>query len=367
MTITESLPILTIEEGFNFISGHFEEPIWPRTLSTRTTEGRQILVYSREETLEWFKGAKSLDCKISAYPKYTEWNGINRQAPDFIFIDLDLSHFKSMEALNRSLRRTLKNIKEKLGNAQPTVIWSGNGYHIYLPIKAFILESENVFAEFEKPSMKFLGFVEQSLTNNKADPCHSNNLSFKNCMLRIPGSHNSKCVQRNNNVADSTTEVKIIQKWDGNKPAIKWLLRDFRRHLIQEKINNEFKKRKRSRHLTTGNIFNGNPDNSSKIRWIDILLETPISDYRKNAIWRILAPYLINIKKVSYEHAFNIIHEWLSKCNAIERVDFNRNYLIKNNLHSANRIGYLPISLDKLKMENKELYDILTAKCQDYL
>ena len=134
------------------------------------------------------KPAKFLDCKISAYPKYTEWNGINRQAPDLIFIDSDLSHFKSIEALDRALRNTLKNIKGKLDNAHPTVVWSGNGYHIYLPIKAFMLESESVFAEFEKPSMKFLQFVEQSLANNKADPCHSNNLSFKNCMLRIPGS-----------------------------------------------------------------------------------------------------------------------------------------------------------------------------------
>ena len=30
---------MTIEEGFDFILSHFEEPIWPRTISTRRTEG----------------------------------------------------------------------------------------------------------------------------------------------------------------------------------------------------------------------------------------------------------------------------------------------------------------------------------------
>lgn len=38
---------------------------------------------------------------------------------------------------------------------------------------------------------------------------------------------------------------------------------------------------------------------TNKINWMEILLQTPIDDYRKNAIALILAPYLINIKKVS--------------------------------------------------------------------
>ena len=153
---------------------------------------------------------------------------MNRQAPNFIFIDLDLSCFSSRDSLDRALRAVLKNINEKFRGAHPTVIWSGNGYHIYLSIQAFILESESVFAEFEQPSKKFLRFAEKTLTNNRADACHSSNLSFKNCLLRVPGSHNWECVERNNNRSDSTTEVRVVQKWDGNRPAINWLLRDFR-------------------------------------------------------------------------------------------------------------------------------------------
>jgi CRISPR/Cas system-associated protein Cas10 (large subunit of type III CRISPR-Cas system) len=89
--------------------------------------------------------------------------------------------------------------------------------------------------------MKFLRFAESHLSNNKADSCHGNSLSFRNCMLRIPGSHNYKRVLRNNGKADNSSEVKIIQRWNGYTPAINWLLRNFRRNIIQEKINDTFK------------------------------------------------------------------------------------------------------------------------------
>jgi hypothetical protein len=306
------------------------------------------LVYDKEEALARFKKANILDCRINAYPAYTGFGVINRQVPNFIFIDLDLSSFNSVEALDRGLGNVLRNIKEKFRSAQPTVVWSGNGYHIYLPIQAFILESESIFADFEQPSKKFLRFSEKMLTNNKADPCHSNNLSFKNCMLRVPGSHNLECVKRNNNSLGPTTEVKIIEKWDGNRPAINWLLRDFRRYLIQEKIDNSVAERKRSSPNTK--------ITSTKRLWIETLLDTSIEDYRKYAIRRIIAPYLINIRKLAYDDAFSITKNWLNNCNKIRPLDFNTNIKIKDALRAATRVAYLHIGFGELKTENPELY-----------
>jgi hypothetical protein len=46
-------------------------------------------------------------------------------------------------------------------------------------------------------------------------------------MLRIPGSINSKNGQT----------VRIGLRWNGYRPAINYLLRDFRRYLIDHKIN----------------------------------------------------------------------------------------------------------------------------------
>ena len=170
-----------------------------------------------------------MDCKISAFPSYVQWKGFNRQSPNLIFIDLDLARFKSKSklALDRALVRTLNNMKDKLNNAYPTVIWSGHGYHIYLPVEAFVLEEESIFAKFDQPSRKFIQFAEQLLSNKKSDPCHSYTMSFKNCMLRVPGSFNSK---------SGKDEVKIIQRWDGVRPRIKPLLSGLYVYLQCEEI-----------------------------------------------------------------------------------------------------------------------------------
>jgi hypothetical protein len=221
-------------EGFDYLLSHFKEPIWPRTISTKTTDKRQILVYSKEGALARFKQANWLDCRISAYPYYTEYKGINRQAPDFIFIDLDKATFKTEKAHNNALVTTLENIRQKLGG-KPTVLWSGNGYHIYQPVEAFILEEQDIFARFQKlnikPSRKFIQFAGSLLSDNKADHAHNITVSFKNCMLRIPGSINSK--------NDQT--VKLLQRWDGYRPKINPLLEDFYIYLsslrIKELIN----------------------------------------------------------------------------------------------------------------------------------
>jgi hypothetical protein len=226
------IPSCSIEEGLDFILSHFEEHIWPRTIYTKTL-GIQKLVYSKQEAIARFKQANLLACRINAYPDYTEWQGINRQAPNFIFIDLDRSNFKTDKEYKTAVNQTLKNIKEIL-RGNPTVLFTGNGVHIYLPVQAFIFEQEEIFSKFDEPSKAFLRFAEQRLTNNKSDPSH--NPSFKSRLIRIPGSYNTKCVQKNNGVADASAEVKIIQKWDEHRPNINALLYPYYIYLVDQKI-----------------------------------------------------------------------------------------------------------------------------------
>ena len=52
--------------------------------------------------------------------------------------------------------------------------------------------------------------------------------------------------------------------------------------------------------------------------WIEILLGTAIEDYRKYALWRIVAPYLVNIRKLSHQDAVSVIREWLDKCDKLK-------------------------------------------------
>jgi hypothetical protein len=227
---------IVVEQGLDFILSHFMEG-FPRTISTKTTQGRQIVVYSKEEALAKFKASNYLDCTINAYPRFVEWKGINRQPPNFIFIDLDQGRFK---LIDRVLDKTLKNICQRFNTAvYPTVIWSGHGYHIYLPVDAFVLEVESEFAKFGYPSRKFIQFAEHYLSDNKADPCHTKGQSFKNCMVRIPGTLNSK--------NGTQEEVKIIQRWNGFRPSIKPLLFRFDLYLLVSKSKEFHKKTKQQK------------------------------------------------------------------------------------------------------------------------
>jgi len=92
-----------------------------------------------------------------------------------------------------------------------------------------------------------------------------------------------------------------------------------------------------------------------------MLLQIPISDHRKYALWRIVSPYLINIRKLSHEDALSIIREWLHKCDKLKPL-VSVNDRIKPNLNAADRVGYLPISFNNLKVENRELADLISSK-----
>jgi hypothetical protein len=325
-----------ISEGLDFILCHLQGPTWPRTVSTATTYGAQVLVFSEQEAAHRFAAANMLDCRINAYPYYTQYKEINRQAPNFIFIDLDRCNFTTENELRLALDKTLKNIRY-LG-AEPTVLWSGNGYHVYLPFNAFVLEQEEVFANFDQPSKKFLRFAARHLSNDKSDPNY--NPSLKSCMVRILGSHNAKRVHN--------SEVKVIQVWNGHRLPINYLLRDFRRYLIDQKIKDMPRKRQKfCRPIQRGGY----------IQWIENLLSIAITNYRKLAIWHIFAPYLLNIRGLSPEEAHGIIMKWLKKCDKLRRLDFAPSYKIKWALNSSK--SFLPVSCEKLKIENLDFYTLL--------
>jgi Primase X len=338
---------LFVEQNLDFILGHLQNPLFPRRIMTKRL-GYQKEVLDKQSVLKYFRSSNYEDCRVNAYPSFTNFHGVNRTPPSFIITDLDLKDFGySKDKLDGALNNALKRIKDIL-DGYPTVLWTGNGYHIYQPLEGFVLEEVDIFAEFVGPTekdltSKFMEFAEDFLTNKKGDPQH--NPTINSCLIRIPGTINSKCKE----------EVKIIQKWDGYRPQINYLLRDFRRWLINEKIvQQKLSSKERGRGKSVGASRN-----NTTIPWIEKLLQTPVDDYRKFAIWRILAPYLINIKGSSIENAFTMIRDWLNKCNSLRQLDFNPNYIVKYNINSAQKAGYLPISLDKLKMENSRLHNLV--------
>ena len=343
----------TVRKGIDLMFSLLITPVqslFPRKIMTKRTNG-QVLVNSNEEMLQYFEASDFLGCRINAYPSYTEYYEM-QYAPNFIFIDLDLSTFGTIGGLQSALSETLENINNVLCGF-PTVLWTGNGYHIYLPVDAPVLEQLKQFEEFERPSSKFLRFAAHYLTNGKSD--HSHNPSFKSCLIRIPGSFNPKRKEGSN-------EVKIIQKWNGYRPPIAPLLPSFHADLVSQKMREiKLQRRIEKRNITE------NAQISTRIKWIEKLLLTPIDDYRKNTIRLILANYLINVKKVSYTDAYAAIRQWLSLCNSVKKLDFDADYLVHCALNNSARTGFKSMRFDTLKDRNTKLYGILSRKKNDHM
>ncbi len=169
---------------------------WPRMISTWKIGGEhpQILVNNKRDALKWYRATNLLDCRISAYPRYTDYY-IDRTgiAPSLLHVDIDRLQFETVEQFELASAKTRTNFQKILGS-QPTQLWTGRGHHYIQPQKGIVFEKIEDFKKFDQPSRRFMGFEERLITDNKADENHSHIVSFHNCMLRIPGSLNSRCV-----------------------------------------------------------------------------------------------------------------------------------------------------------------------------
>jgi hypothetical protein len=322
-----------VKQGTRFILSHFEgkQQLFPRKMSTALSQGRQFIIYNEEQIISECIKANFIDCRLNAYPILLNDDiAAAMQVPNIIFIDIDLSKgFESQEEaiikLNKILKKTLNIIQRKLDGCKQTVLWTGNGYHIYIILNTRPLELITELVELsDTPSEEFLRFAEFIFTNKKKDSCHAP--SFKSCLLRIPYTLNSKCIDPTTGNYIKDPEVKIIQEFNSLAiPTINnELLREFRLYLADKDIittklesikrrNNKFN---RYHSYSSANI--NRTTVPSCYRWIERLLEMPIADHRKHTIYLVLAPFLIVIEHLSFEESYSIIKDWIVKCNRIE-------------------------------------------------
>jgi hypothetical protein len=391
----ESYISMKIEDGIDFITSHFDcQSLFPRKMMTKICN-YQFSVYSKEVIAQKCMESDFMDCRINAYPEFTIWNKykIPLYPPNFIFIDLDLSTFSKCKnpnkMLDNALKKTLKkmsltfsqehshhsphspqnNIYQSYDNKKtdinPTVLWSGNGYHIYLPMNSLILDSLEPFSKENFPrlfsvhygkyrgylvSEVFLLFAKQYFTDGKADPQHRP--KYKTCLIRIPDTFNSKCIERGLSFEDS--KVKVIKKWNGFRPPIQSLTRKFWKWLIQEEIIQSSKaSNSKNSQINIHGLSTG-----FKILWIEKIMQSGIPDGRKETLRLILGPYLG--KRKTYHEAVVLLENWLDKCNKSRPldIDFNKRQRIQAAL--KNKKGFL--SLENLKIKYGWLYDAIDAE-----
>jgi hypothetical protein len=175
-------------------------------------------------------------------------------------------------------------------------------------------------------------------------------------MVRVPNSINSK----------NGKLVKVVQWWNGTRPPANGMLFWFQVHLTDEKLKYDYKHgRGLYRAIESGkeivislreSYYKNAP---REIHWIEkaILDGNGIADWRKATIHLILVPYLINVKKQVSDIAYRIIMDWLAKCNAIRKLDFNATNKVDDAIIRAfeGRTMY-PMRQDTMQSKYPEMY-----------
>ena len=294
-----------------------------------------------------YQGALWEDCRISAF-------FIGQKNPDLILIDIDAKDFDSMRAFKTALTKTVNNIKKKIGG-HPTVLWSGRGYHIIQPIDCDVdLDTIKEFAALVRDkdvNKAFLQFAAFYLSDDRKDSC--NRTSLKSCLLRVPGSHNTKCKEEK---IDS--EIKILQEWDGFRPDYKLMLGSFYSHLVAKKIEEI---QEREKYATC--VALTNTEGPQVIYWIEKLLDTTLDDYRQRARDLIIIPYLMVRRGITDINEIEaIVMRWADKCNELESLrpsyrEFERE--MRSRIRVVLRDMIPPMRFDTLQEENPKLAKML--------
>jgi hypothetical protein len=89
--------------------------------------------------------------------------------------------------------------------------------------------------------------------------------------------------------------------------------------------------------------------------YVEDLLKHPVSDGRHRLVWLVLAPYLVNVKKVEDEEAIERIRAFVAV--AGETSGLKR--FVEYNVRRARRNGLLPPTFSTLKTEHPDIYALL--------
>jgi hypothetical protein len=229
-----------IKKNLHFILSHFnnQKHVFPRSIMTLKTKC-PIFSDSEDEIFQHFLESEFKDCKINGYPLFDKEDDY-RLSPSFIFIDLDLSICNTCKYPKRKLDYILKealNKMEKTVKGFPTVLWTGDGYHIYLPARlcnpddkekcyigsVSLYDNENSCSVNNEMTTEFMKFICKYFTNNHIDldhiPC------INTFYVLVPGTINSKL----------NLKVELIQSWDGRLADIHAIISSFLNNLEQSK------------------------------------------------------------------------------------------------------------------------------------
>ena len=97
------------------------------------------------------------------------------------------------------------------------------------------------------------------------------------------------------------------------------------------------------------------PKTNKGYLYVEGLLAHPVSDGRHRLVWLVLAPYLVNVKKLDDETAIEKIRAFV----AVAGETSSMRRFIEYNVRRARRNGLLPPTFTTLKAEHPDVYWLL--------
>lgn len=360
-----------IAMGVSIILKHFDghQQLFPRYLLLGP-ECRRLIVYNARQIIDACLEVGLIDCRIMAYPICPD--SLKEIAPCEILIDIDYDKSKPCDVAKRQAmhikNKTVKRIRELFQTPayyNPTILETGNGYHIYIVLATRPLEYsqilKNTVCSNNNPSQEFLKWIAKKCSCGKSDS--NNTPAFRSCYWRLPYTFNSK----------NGAEVKVISEFTLALQIPDALLVDFRMYLEDKDTGLKLAQDQRQKITIDSNNNNDRYDyhysNNPQYNWIENkLMQIGIDDCRKCLVWSAIGPYLIHGLGLSEAQARDRIVQWLfDKCAALRPIDFDYNNKIREALDGA--LGrnpkakkYRPISLKALKNDKPEIYSFLKAK-----
>ena len=239
------------------------------------------------------------------------------------------------------------------------VVRTGNGRHILIPFM-FDCPFEEI-GEFKEimnflisksprhknniMSENFLSFAKKYLSRNQADK--GNYPTFSSVFLRVPGSINMKMKYGVPQIVETEIEWSYEENSTvgfGDLHPDTPLFYDFMHHMRIVAGRQLYRKQK----------YGFRAPGSSIYKLIEYVHDTPISDCRKRILWLVLAPYAVNVRKMTSVNAFIWIKQWADKCHKAYPFEpgFNIDQKIDYYVALAEQNGHLPLNLDRLNTDD---------------
>ncbi len=86
--------------------------------------------------------------------------------------------------------------------------------------------------------------------------------------------------------------------------------------------------------------------------YVEELMKNPVTDGRHRLTWLVLAPYLVNVKKLEDEEAVEAIRNFVSRTGETKAMK----RFIEYNVKRARRTGLMPPTISKLQSDHSDLY-----------